>query len=78
MEISRFSVIEHDGVIVGCAALYPFADERAAELACLAVALVNLMVTRVLGPKPLPRLDLDDGVPTDLRTLVVVPMQIGA
>jgi amino-acid N-acetyltransferase len=38
MEISRFSVIEHDGVIVGCAALYPFADEKAAELACLAVA----------------------------------------
>ena len=38
MEISRFCVIEHDGVIVGCAALYPFADEKAAELACLAVA----------------------------------------
>ena len=26
------------------------------------------------GPKPLPRLELDDGVPTELRTLVVVPM----
>lgn len=37
-EITRFSVLEHDGVIVGCAALYPFADEKAAELACLAVA----------------------------------------
>jgi amino-acid N-acetyltransferase len=36
-EITRFSVIEHDGVIVGCAALYPFASERAGELACLAV-----------------------------------------
>ena len=31
-------------------------------------------VTRSLGPRPLPRLDLDDGVPTELRTLVVVPM----
>jgi amino-acid N-acetyltransferase len=31
-------VLEHDGVIVGCAALYPFADEKAAELACVAVA----------------------------------------
>ena len=37
MEISHFSVLEHDGVLVGCAALYPFGAERAAELACLAV-----------------------------------------
>jgi len=37
MEIERFSVLEHDGVIVGCAALYPFSSEKAAELACLAV-----------------------------------------
>ncbi|HQR03090.1 MAG: amino-acid N-acetyltransferase [Proteobacteria bacterium] len=37
MEIDRFSVVEHDGVIVGCAALYPFSREKAAELACLAV-----------------------------------------
>jgi amino-acid N-acetyltransferase len=37
MEVTRFSVVEHDGVIVGCAALYPFSDEKAAELACLAV-----------------------------------------
>lgn len=35
-EISRFSVVEHDGLIVGCAALYPY-DEGKAELACLAV-----------------------------------------
>ena len=37
MEIERFSVLEHDGVIVGCAALYPFSSEKAGELACLAV-----------------------------------------
>lgn len=36
-EIARFSVIEHDGVIIGCAALYPFLSARAGELACLAV-----------------------------------------
>jgi amino-acid N-acetyltransferase len=36
-EISRFVVMEHDHRIVGCAALYPFADEKAAELACLAI-----------------------------------------
>jgi len=36
-EIGRFVVLEHDKVTVGCAALYPFADERAGELACLVV-----------------------------------------
>ncbi len=36
-EIARFSVLEHDGVVLGCAALYPFRNEKAAELACLAV-----------------------------------------
>jgi amino-acid N-acetyltransferase len=37
MEIERFIVLEHDGMLIGCAALYPFADARAGELACLAV-----------------------------------------
>jgi amino-acid N-acetyltransferase len=37
-EIGNFEVIEHDGVIVGCAALYPFPEDRVAELACLAIA----------------------------------------
>jgi amino-acid N-acetyltransferase len=36
-EINYFSVIEHDGVIFGCAALYPFAAEKMAEMACLTV-----------------------------------------
>lgn len=36
-EIERFTVVEHDGVLVGCAALYPFSEDNAAELACLAV-----------------------------------------
>jgi len=39
----------------------------------LAVALVNRGVTALLGPRRLPRLELKDGVPTGLRTLVVVP-----
>ena len=36
-EIGRFMVLEHDRMVIGCAALYPFAEERAAELACLTV-----------------------------------------
>ncbi len=38
MEIERFLVLESDGVIAGCAALYPFPEAQAAELACLAVS----------------------------------------
>jgi amino-acid N-acetyltransferase len=37
MEIERFTVIEHDNIIIACAALYPFPDDKACELACLAV-----------------------------------------
>ena len=37
VEIGRFSVMERDGMILGCAALYPYPRAKAAELACLAV-----------------------------------------
>jgi amino-acid N-acetyltransferase len=37
-EITNFQVIERDGVIEGCAALYPMAQAKSAEFACLAVA----------------------------------------
>jgi amino-acid N-acetyltransferase len=37
-EIGNFMLIEHDGVVVGCVALYPLSDGKSAELACLAVA----------------------------------------
>jgi amino-acid N-acetyltransferase len=37
-EIDRFSVVEYDSMLVGCAALYPFTEDNAAELACLAVS----------------------------------------
>jgi len=37
VEIERFVVAEHDGAIVGCAALYAFPGERVGELAALAV-----------------------------------------
>jgi amino-acid N-acetyltransferase len=36
-EIDRFSIMLHDNIIVGCAALYAHSEEEA-ELACLAVA----------------------------------------
>jgi amino-acid N-acetyltransferase len=36
-EIERFVVAEHDGVIIGCAALYAFPEAKIGELAALAV-----------------------------------------
>jgi amino-acid N-acetyltransferase len=36
-EIEQFSLVERDGLIIACAALYPIADSDAGELACLAV-----------------------------------------
>ena len=36
-EIDKFTVVEHDGLIVGCVALNPFHKTKNGELACLAV-----------------------------------------
>jgi amino-acid N-acetyltransferase len=36
-EIARFVVAEHDGMVIGCAALYAFPEEKVGELAALAV-----------------------------------------
>ncbi|CAH0277018.1 Amino-acid acetyltransferase [Pseudomonas sp. Bi70] len=36
-EIGQFSIVERDGTIIACAALYPIADSSCGELACLAV-----------------------------------------
>ena len=36
-EIGRFMVMERDGTAVACAAMYPFKDSAAVELACLAL-----------------------------------------
>ena len=53
-------------LLVAILALGPASD--------LAMALVNRIVTGMLGPSVFPRLELKDGVPTELRTLVAVPM----
>ncbi|MFN3972173.1 MAG: GH36-type glycosyl hydrolase domain-containing protein [Gemmobacter sp.] len=39
-----------------------------------ATALVNMAVTRTLGPQPLPGLSLQAGIPPDLAVLVAVPV----
>ncbi|MBR9981112.1 MAG: cyclic beta 1-2 glucan synthetase, partial [Desulfatitalea sp.] len=42
----------------------------------LAVALVNWIATSVATPRPLPRMDFSQGIPSELRTLVVVPTML--
>lgn len=36
-EIDRFTVVERDGMVIACAALYGYAKEKLAELGCVAV-----------------------------------------
>lgn len=37
LEIDHFTLLQRDNVIIGCSALYPFAEEKAAEVACFAI-----------------------------------------
>lgn len=37
VDIDQYTVIEREGMIIGCAAMHPYHKERIAELACLAV-----------------------------------------
>jgi amino-acid N-acetyltransferase len=37
-DINFYSVVEHDGIIFGCAALYPYPESRTAEMAALTVS----------------------------------------
>ncbi len=40
----------------------------------LAIALIHRFITRLMGPRRLPKLELARGVPVELRTLVAIPM----
>ena len=51
--------------LLGLLAVIPASD--------LALALINRAVMDLIGPTPLPRLELAEGVPASMRTLVVVP-----
>ena len=52
-------------LLLGLLATIPASD--------LAIAFVNRAVTDLFGPRTLPRLELRDGVPANLRTMIVVP-----
>jgi cyclic beta-1,2-glucan synthetase len=58
---------------VGAVALFALGLLAAVPISEAAVVLVNAGVTRRLGPQALPELELRDGVPPSLRTMVVMP-----
>jgi cyclic beta-1,2-glucan synthetase len=58
---------------VGAAWRLWLAIALAIPLSEIATALVHRLITRRLGTRPLPALDLSDGVPSAWRTLVAVP-----
>ncbi|OCG39981.1 amino-acid N-acetyltransferase [Gilliamella sp. Bif1-4] len=37
MEIDKFTIIERDNMTIGCAALYPYPEEKMGEMACVAI-----------------------------------------
>ncbi|MBN8728461.1 MAG: cyclic beta 1-2 glucan synthetase [Xanthomonadales bacterium] len=56
----------------------PMALAAVIGLSQLAVALVNLFAAVVVKPEPLPRMDLEAGIPAEAGTLVVVPSLLGS
>lgn len=56
--------------------IWPVAIALLLSASQLAQALVNLLVTLLATPRPLPRMDFSKGIPADLRTLVVVPTML--
>ncbi len=50
-----------------------FAVTATLTASTLAVSLVNLLTTLLVPPRSLPRLDFSEGIPSDHRTMVVVP-----
>ncbi len=63
--VSRFGVTGWTLLVFALLAVAPTSD--------LAVALINRAFTSDLHPKTLPALELRDGVPASLRTMIVVP-----
>ena len=63
--VAKAGVTGHDLLLLALLAIIPLSE--------VAVALVNHWITNRFGPKALPGLALHDGVPSSLRTMVVVP-----
>ena len=65
LALSHSSIHYTTLMMLGCLGLIPTCD--------VAIALVNLSITRIFKATSLPALKLRDGIPSSLRTMVVVP-----
>jgi cyclic beta-1,2-glucan synthetase len=75
---------------VGIASLLLYADRHGADAAALfwialvlvipvselAISVLHLLLTGQISPRPLPKLRLRQGIPSELRTMIVVPAMI--
>ena len=68
--IASADVTTVDLIILALLAVIPLSD--------VAVAIVNYLITTRIGPKSLPGLELLNGVPPSMRTMVVVPTLLTA
>ena len=68
--VAKTGVPRYDFLLLTLLALLPLSD--------VAVALVNHWITNRFGPKALPGLELREGVPSSMRTMVVVPALLTA
>jgi cyclic beta-1,2-glucan synthetase len=57
-------------LLIGAAALTPISDS------CF--SLLNLVISRIVEPRILPKLNLENGIPNEGRTLVVVPTMLAS
>lgn len=62
---------------VGGLALFFIVLASALGFSQLALSLLNLAASYLVSPRLLPRLDFKDGIPSDCRTMVIVPTILG-
>ena len=71
--LATVAVLSVGGFEPGDGRIWFFALPLVIAASALAVPLVNLLVTLVLPPRALPRMDFSRGIPDSHRTMVIVP-----
>ncbi len=71
--VTTLALLPFDGFEANNWKFWLFAITSTIAASALAMPLVNLMVTLLLPPRGLPRLDFSQGIPGNHRTMVVVP-----
>ncbi len=74
LTVTLLAKAQRDGVAV--AVLVPLGILLLLATSQLAVEIVNWLATLLVTPRPLPRLEFSRGLPSQLRTLVVVPTML--